>query len=46
MIAVAFILFALLIAGWLFAPNGEKETKVAAAAPALELGTAKALSQD
>jgi hypothetical protein len=42
MIAVAFILFALLIVGWLVAPNGEKEAKTAAATPALELGTAKA----
>jgi hypothetical protein len=41
MIAVAFILFALLIAGWLIAPNQEK-APAAAKSPSLELGTAKA----
>lgn len=43
MIAVAFILFALLIVGWLIAPNKDEKVAAAAApAPSLELGTAKA----
>ena len=41
MIAVAFVLFAILIVAWVLAPNGEKAAKPAKAAAPL-LATSKA----
>lgn len=38
MIAVAFILFALLLAGWLMAPGGRVRTPATATASSLQLG--------
>ncbi len=41
MIAVSFILFAILVLGWLIAPNGDVKSETPkAATPALKLGEA------